>query len=78
MSDDKDGNKLEWHNVDAHHLRAPTDAGFDYDIIFTPDCQVSWQGLDFGEWKYEADLDDAKAAAQAEFDGIKATSVSKP
>lgn len=78
MTEIAESDKLEWKKVDSHHLRALTDAGFDYDIIFTPDGQVSWQGIDFGVWKYEASVDDAKAAAQAEFDSIKASSDTSP
>lgn len=62
--------RLEWQAVESGHLRAVTGDVFDYDIIYAAG-QVSWQGLEFGEWKYEESVDAAKAAAQAEFDDYR-------
>jgi hypothetical protein len=67
---DQNGSKLEWKEVDSGHLRAVTGDVFDYDIIHAAG-QISWQGLEFGEWKYEESVDAAKAAAQAEFDDYR-------
>ncbi|NTF17958.1 hypothetical protein G6L37_06045 [Agrobacterium rubi] len=64
---------LIWSAVDAHHLRAVTDFGFNYEIIHTSDGRVSWQGQEYDEWKFEANVEDAKAAAQAEFDAVRNT-----
>ncbi len=71
MSDGQQSCGLAWEEVEACHLRAKTDKGFDYDIIATPDGQVSWQGIEFGRWIYENDIDAAKLAAQAEFDDYR-------
>jgi hypothetical protein len=68
MTDDK--NRLEWVAVDSGHLRAVTGDVFDYDIIHAAG-QISWQGMEFGEWKYEDSVEAAKAAAQAEFDDYR-------
>jgi hypothetical protein len=64
-----DEGKLVWQAVDGSHMRALTGDVFDYDIIHTPDGQVSWQGMAFGEWIAAGSVDEAKEAAQAEFDG---------
>lgn len=63
----KTGSTLVWEEVDTHHLRARTELGYNYDIIHTPDGQVSWQGEDFGVWNFVVNVDAAKAAAAAEF-----------
>lgn len=67
---DQNDSKLEWEAVDGGHLRAVTGDVFDYDIIHAAG-QVSWQGLEFGEWKYVDSVDAAKTAAQAEFDDYR-------
>jgi len=72
MTDKEDqvSGELQWHLVENGHLRAGSGHGFDYDIIFTGDGRVSWQGLDYGEWKYVDSVEAAKTAAQAEADGL--------
>ncbi len=67
---DQNDSKLEWTEVDSGHLHAATGDIFDYDIIHAAG-QVSWQGMEFGEWKYVESVDAAKAAAQAEFDDYR-------
>jgi hypothetical protein len=71
---DQNDSKLVWTEVDSGHLRAATGDVFDYDIIHAAG-QISWQGLEFGEWKYEESVDAAKAAAQAEFDSYRSRNI---
>lgn len=58
---------LDWETVDACHLRATPRAAVTYDIIHTPDGQVSWQGPWSADWEYVASLDAAKTNALADF-----------
>ena len=58
---------LNWVAVDDCHQRAAPCPAVQYDIIHTPDGQVSWQGPWSADWEYVASVEAAKSSALADF-----------